>query len=311
MIWITFVLAIATILVSILWKPDRDNAEENEIKAKKIVHIVLMTVTFVLLFFSFVTFIGSGHVGVKVLFGKVNTETYLAEGAHFINPFVKAREMSVRTLSYTMSSKSNEGKKSGDDGLDVISADALTLTVEVSVLYQLTPSAASWVYKKSIMRPSIRSALRNGFAPYTAQEAYSTKRQQVQAFCEKELIASIQELVRSKGYAGTPIDVQQVLIRDIQLPTSVKQSIEAKISAEQEAMKMDFVIQKEKKEAERKAVEAEGIKNFQIIVSQGINESLLKWKGIEATEKLANSQNAKVVVIGSGKDGLPIILNDK
>jgi regulator of protease activity HflC (stomatin/prohibitin superfamily) len=161
------------------------------------------------------------------------------------------------------------------------------------------------------MRPSIRSSLRNGFAPYTAQEAYSTKRQQVQAFCEKELVASIQELVKSKGYDGTPIDVQQVLVRDIKLPESVQKSIEAKISAEQDAQKMDFVIQKEKKEAERKAVEAEGIKDFQIIVSQGISETLLRWKGIEATEKIAASPNSKVIVIGSGKDGLPIILGNQ
>ena len=99
-------------------------------------------------------------------------------------------------------------------------------------------------------------------------------------------------------------------MRQIQLPARLTQSIEEKLQAEQESQRMSFVLQKEKQEAERKRIEAKGIADFQEIVSQGINNNLLRWKGIEATEKLANSQNSKVVVIGSGKDGLPLILGN-
>ena len=102
--------------------------------------------------------------------------------------------------------------------------------------------------------------------------------------------------------------MEKVLLRDMQLPQSLKGSIELKQQAEQEALAMNFRLQKETQEAQRKRIEAQGIKDFQQIVSQGIDERLLKWKGIEATEKLADSQNAKVVIIGSGKEGLPIIL---
>jgi regulator of protease activity HflC (stomatin/prohibitin superfamily) len=102
--------------------------------------------------------------------------------------------------------------------------------------------------------------------------------------------------------------VEDVLLRDVQLPAMLKQAIEAKQQAEQEALRMSFVLQREKQEAERKRIEAQGISDFQRIVAQGISQQLLTWKGIEATEKLANSANAKVVVIGSGKDGLPLIL---
>ena len=102
--------------------------------------------------------------------------------------------------------------------------------------------------------------------------------------------------------------VESILLRDIQLPQTLKVSIEAKQQAEQEALAMSFRLQKEKQEAERKRIEAAGIRDFQQIVAQGISPQLLEWKGIEATENLAKSANAKVVVIGNAKNGLPLIL---
>ncbi len=122
---------------------------------------------------------------------------------------------------------------------------------------------------------------------------------------------TIDELLTKAGYKELAIDAEQALIRDIQLPSSVKQSIESKIAAQQDAERMDFIIQKETKEADRKRVEAAGIRDFQAIVTTGITQQLLEWKGIEATEKLAASPNTKVVIVGNPKNGLPIILGDK
>ena len=318
MIWSAIIILLAAAAVSIFWKPEDDKySSYNPEKAKKIIVPLMFTFGILFLIFSLITLVGAGKVGVKVLFGSVKTETYLPEGAHLVNPFLEIRKVSVRTQTYTMSGDSLEGQKHGDDALVAISSDALSLKIEVSVLYRVLPQAAAWVYQKfgdewveSIIRPSVRSSIRNAAPHFLAQEAYAQKREELQLLSEKELVTSINSLTKNSGYSGTAIEIQQVLIRDIQLPISVKKSIEQKISAEQDALKMDFVIQKERKEAIRKGVEAEGIRNFQSIVSQGITPSLLQWKGIEATEKLASSPNSKVVVIGSSKDGLPIILGD-
>jgi len=118
-----------------------------------------------------------------------------------------------------------------------------------------------------------------------------------------------QELSRILAERG--IVVESVLLRDIQLPLMLKSSIEAKQQAEQDALRMNFVLQKEKQEAERKRIEAQGIADFQRIVAQGISPQLLEWKGIEATERLATSPNSKVVLIGSARTGLPLILEPK
>jgi len=119
----------------------------------------------------------------------------------------------------------------------------------------------------------------------------------------KQIVATLTELLGQRG-----IVVESILLRDIQLPATLKASIEAKQQAEQEALAMNFRLQKETQEAQRKRIEAQGIRDFQQTVSQGISAQLLEWKGIEATETLAKSSNAKVIVIGGGKNGLPLIL---
>jgi regulator of protease activity HflC (stomatin/prohibitin superfamily) len=105
--------------------------------------------------------------------------------------------------------------------------------------------------------------------------------------------------------------VEDVLLRDVQLPALLKASIEAKQQAEQDALRMSFILQKEKQEADRKSIEAKGIADFQKIVAQGISPQLLEWKGIEATEKLASSPNTKIVLIGNTKNGLPLVFEPR
>jgi prohibitin 1 len=246
----------------------------------------------VILLFSAVTRVDSGHVGVLTLFGKV-TPDVLEEGIHLINPLKATHELSVRTqeLKETASVPSSEG---------------LVINLDTSLIYHLDPGKAAEVYQKIgpryvevLIEPNLRSAIREATASHSANALYSGEREMV----AKQIVAQLTSLLTPRG-----VVVESILLRDIQLPNTLRASIELKQQAEQEALAMSFRLQKEKQEAERKRIEAQGISDFQRIVAQGISSQLLEWKGIEATENLAKSPNAKIVVIGSGKNGLPLIL---
>jgi regulator of protease activity HflC (stomatin/prohibitin superfamily) len=246
----------------------------------------------VILLFSSVTKVASGHVGVLTLFGRVTGEI-LPEGIHLINPFKSSTEMSIRT---------QEIKESAS----VPSAEGLVMNLDTSLIYHLDPAKAAEVYQKIgpnylvvFIEPNLRAAIREATASHTANALYSGERELV----AKQIRDQLTALLGQRG-----ILVEAILLRDIQLPLTLKTSIETKQQAEQEALAMNFRLQKEKQEAERKRIEAAGIRDFQQIVAQGISTQLLEWKGIEATENLAKSANAKVVVIGNSKNGLPLIL---
>ena len=246
----------------------------------------------VILLFASVTRVQSGHVGVLTLFGRVTGEV-LPEGMHMINPLKSNNEMSIRT---------QEIKESAS----VPSAEGLVMNLDTSLIYHLDPEKAADVYQKIgpnymnvFIEPNLRAAIREATASHTANALYSGERELV----AKQIRDQLTTLLGQRG-----ILVESILLRDIQLPQTLKVSIEAKQQAEQEALAMSFRLQKEKQEAERKRIEAAGIRDFQQIVAQGISPQLLEWKGIEATENLAKSANAKVVVIGNPKNGLPLIL---
>lgn len=235
-----------------------------------------------------------------------------------INPFMDIEAMSVRTETYTMSAVEKEGKVVGDDSIQALSSDGLLMPLDITIAYRLVGSDAPRVYRNigadyvdKVIRPSSRTAVREAIAGFTAQEAYSTKRNELQQTMHDLLTARMRQLLEQredfKGATGFIVD--QVMIRNIQLPAKVKAAIEAKLEAAQQAEQMQFVLQKETQEAQRKRIEARGIADFQQIVTLGISQPLLEWKGIEATLEIAKSPNAKVIVIGSGKNGLPVILN--
>src|SRR5579863_9396459 len=241
------------------------------------------------------TSIPTGNVGVLTLFGRVTGET-LGEGIHLINPLKSVQKMSVQTQSVKESANvpSNEG---------------LILALDTSLLFRLDRNQAAQVYQtvgenyaEKIVEPTLRAAIRSSTSAHTANALYTNARDLVQQQIQDEL---------TKELAKRGIIVEAVLLRDVQLPTMLKSSIEAKQQAEQDALRMNFILQKEKQEAERKRIEAQGIADFQKIVAQGISPQLLEWKGIEATEKLATSTNAKVVIIGNSKNGLPLVLEPK
>ncbi len=246
----------------------------------------------VILLFSAITRVDSGAVGVLTLFGRVTGEV-LPEGMHLINPLKTNHELSIRT---------QELKETAS----VPSAEGLVMNLDTSLIYHLNPEKAADVYQKIgpnyvmvLIEPNLRSAIREATASHSANALYSGEREMV----AKQIVAQLTNQLSQRG-----VVVESILLRDIQLPNTLRASIELKQQAEQEALAMSFRLQKEKQEAERKRIEAQGISDFQRIVAQGISAQLLEWKGIEATENLAKSPNAKIVVIGSGKNGLPLIL---
>ena len=239
-----------------------------------------------------VTKVDTGNVGVLTMFGRV-TGDVLSEGIHLINPLKSSNELSVRT---------QEKKETAS----VPSSEGLMMTLEASLLFHLDRDRAADVYQRlgsdyvaKIVEPTLRSAIREATSSHGANALYTGEREQV----AREIEANLSSQLAARGIA-----VEKVLLRDIQLPESLKRSIELKQAAEQESLAMQFKLQKEKQEADRKRIEAQGIKDFQTIVAQGITPGLLEWKGIEATEKLATAPNSKVVIVGNQKNGLPLVL---
>jgi len=248
-----------------------------------------------ILLFASITSIPTGNVGVLTLFGRV-TGDVLDEGIHLINPLKAVQKLSIQTQSVKESANtpSNEG---------------LILALDTSLLFRLDRTKAAQVYQtvgtnyaEKIVEPTLRAAIRAATSAHTANALYTNARELVQQQIQEELTSQL---------AQRGVIVEAVLLRDVQLPAMLKSSIEAKQQAEQDALRMSFILQKEKQEAERKRIEAQGIADFQKIVAQGISPQLLEWKGIEATEKLALSSNTKVVVIGNPKNGLPLVLEPK
>jgi len=254
-----------------------------------------IAILIVLLLFWSTTSIPTGNVGVLTLFGRVTGET-LSEGIHLINPLKSVQKLSVQTQSVKESANvpSNEG---------------LILALDTSLLFRLDKSKAAYVfqtvgdnYAEKIVEPTLRAAIRASTSAHSANALYTNARELVQQQIQDELTTQL---------APRGVIVENVLLRDVQLPAMLKGSIEAKQQAEQDALRMSFILQKEKQEAERKRIEAQGIADFQKIVAQGISTQLLEWKGIEATEKLATSSNAKIVIVGNPKNGLPLVLEPK
>jgi regulator of protease activity HflC (stomatin/prohibitin superfamily) len=254
--------------------------------------VLAALVLIVILLWASIAYVPAGHVGVLTLFGRVTGEV-LPEGTHFVNPFKVNNQLTARTqeTKETASVPSNEG---------------LIMTMDTSLLFHLKPSMAADIwrtvgpnYVDVIVEPNLRAAIREVTASHSANALYSGEREKV----AQEIYTQLSRELDKRG-----IQVENILLRDIQLPATLKASIEQKQQAEQESLAMSFRLQKEKQEADRKRIEAAGIRDFQQIVAQGISNQLLEWKGIEATEKLADSKNSKIVVIGNSKNGLPLIL---
>jgi regulator of protease activity HflC (stomatin/prohibitin superfamily) len=255
---------------------------------------------------SAVVQVDAGEVGVQSVFGKVQPST-LNSGLNFVNPLAKVVVFDAKTQNYTMSSVHDEGDKAGDDAIRVLTADGLEVVVDLTVLFRILPSEAPRVlreigedYKDKVVRPITRTMIRDNAVYYDAVALYSLKRNEFQ----QRIYSDIEKNFKKRGLV-----LEQLLIRNINLPTSVKTTIESKINAEQDAQKMQFVLQKEKQEAERKRVEAQGIADYQKILSTGLSDKQLQYESIIAQKELAKSPNTKVIIMG-GKSA-PIILGNQ
>jgi prohibitin 1 len=259
------------------------------------VRVLVIAVLVLIALSSCITVVPAGNVGVVDFFGTVSEHT-LKAGINFINPFSRIIKFSIKTQE-TM------------EVMEVPSKEGMNVKLDVSVLFHLDPEKTAEVYKtvgrdyaEIILIPQFRSVARGVTASYEAKALYTS---------EREMVSNLIKTDLEKIMAPRGVIIESVPLRRIGLPDGLSQSIEEKLRADQESQRMQFVLLKEKQEAERKKIEAQGISDFQNIVTRGISEPLLRWKGIEATEKIANSANTKVIIIGAGKDGLPLILDTK
>ncbi len=269
----------------------------------KVLYIVAPLIIIFGIFTSCFKSINAGTVGVKTLFGKVDNDV-LYSGLNFVNPLIEITTFDVKTQNYTMATGDSEGAVRGDDAIRVLTADGLEVVMDLSVLFSVNSSDAPKILKEigtdyldKIVRTVSSTIIRDNAVSYDAVALYSTKREEFQNIISVSI---------AKNFAKSGLKLEQLLVRNIALPASVKASIESKINAEQDAQKMTFVLQKEKQEAERKRVEAQGIADYQRIISSGLSDKQLQYESIQAQLALAKSPNTKIMIMGSGKN--PVII---
>jgi len=271
-----------------------------------IVAIAVIIIVIVLL--AAITVIPAGHVGVIAMFGKVRPIP-LQPGLHLVNPLANVIKMDVRLREYTMSVASGEGQYHGDDAIDALTSEGLKVRLDLTAWYKLDGAKAPQVYNEigvdydiKIIRPTLRTAIRDAVVKYTAENIYSTKRDSV-IF---EINSRATGLMVGKG-----VTLERILLRNIILPPKIMDAIDAKLAADQDARRMEFILQKEVLEKERKIVEAEGIREANRIIAQGLTTSYLQWYRIEMLKQLVNSPNNTIVILPEDMTTSPLMLNVK
>jgi regulator of protease activity HflC (stomatin/prohibitin superfamily) len=257
--------------------------------------------------FRSIKIVQPGYVGVRVLFGKV-VEPTLKSGFHFINPFTTVIRMSTRTQAYTMSGIAREGRVRGDDAIEALTKEGLRVKLDLTIWYKIDPVKAGEIYETigleyedKIVRPAVRTAIRDITSRFTTEDIYSEKRPQVTAAIQEDTKGVLEE----RGIIS-----EKVLVRNVALPDKVRDAIDAKLAAEQEARKMEFVLQKAEKEAEVKVVEAKGIARAQEIINRTLTSKYLQHEAIQAYKELADSPNTTFIIMPTSPEGagIPLII---
>jgi regulator of protease activity HflC (stomatin/prohibitin superfamily) len=286
-----FITSLITTLIGILLYANsgKMNSDRTQFIIKSIGGLIILLGGFSTISAT-VAVIPAGNVGVLDTFGKVSKT--LNPGVHLINPFGKVVIFSTRL-------------KNVQEAIESTSQEGLEFNINVSLQYRLEPEKADKIYQTigkddaQIVIPRFRSIVREITASYPAEAIYSTKRQEVANQMKQRITQQLQPL----GFI-----VEEALLREIKLPEKLSNAIQDKLTAEQQNQQMTFVLQKEKKEADRKRIEAQGVADSQKIISQGLNPNVLQLRTIEATEKLATSGNSKIIIMGNSNGGtLPII----
>jgi len=309
-----FILGILIIIVMFIFrsaykvKPE-DMRIEDKLKVRTFVTLGASVLGGIMILASLLRIVPAGSVGVQVLFGKVLVKSTLSEGLNIVNPFINLEIMTVRTQAYTMSIAAEEGQRYGDDAILSLTKDGLEIAMDLTVWFHLDAPEAAIVFQKigknyvaKILRPAARTAIRNTTVKYNAVEIYSEKREEVQTEINKQLEKDLEE----RG-----IVLEKVLLRNIKLPAKVKNAIEAKLEAEQDAQKMEFILLKEIKEADRKKIEAGGIASAQRIIAQSLvgerGRAYLSWKYLENLKNLYQSPNNTIVIAPYDKTFIPLL----
>jgi prohibitin 2 len=247
--------------------------------------------------------IPAGHGGALWLrfFGGTVINFQFGEGTKIIPPWDKIYVYDLRVRQET-------------DRFDVLTREGLQISAEVTIRFRLKPDSLGAItafagpeFVKSLLMPSVGATARLETAKYTLEEIYSTKRHQIEEEVHARITTTVDHLIPDDLHPGSEVDVQDFWFRSIILPDALRTAIEGKLAQAQFAEQYKFILLREEQEKQRKLIEAQGIKAFQDTVSNGISENYLRWKGIDATLKLADSPNSKIVIIG-GKEGLPVIL---
>jgi regulator of protease activity HflC (stomatin/prohibitin superfamily) len=273
-------------------------SSEDRRRLRSILFALIVILPVFMLWGSLTVTIPSGYAGLTFhTFGQGvdPNEQPLSSGFHFKAPWNKVYEYEIRQTEQM-------------EALEVLSSNLLKINMDMTVFTQPMYDKLGYLetergrnYEEKVIRPAMRSVAREVIAKYLPEEFNTTKREMIQLEIKNRLSEKLEE-----NY----IQLNDVLIRNIQLPTTLEQAIERKLQQEQESLEYEFRLEKAQKEADRLRIEAEGIRDFEEIVSKGLSDKLLKWKGIEATKEIAKSPNTKVVIVGGGDDGLPLILGD-
>jgi len=247
----------------------------------------------------FLVVIPAGTTGVYHLFGKVSDKP-LSSGLHFVIPLAVVTKMNIQTQDYTMSIVKEEGRRLRDDSIDALTKEGLNVALDITVLFKLREETAPQVfrelgvnYDEVIIRPETRSIIREIVAQYDAKSLYSEKRGEAVGAIKNGL----KDKIESRG-----IIVEEVLLRNVKLPDRVAKSIEEKLQAEQESARYDFVLEKEKKEAERKRIEAQGQRDAQKTISESLTSSYLEYLYLTGLK----DRQGTIYVPTNPQNGLPL-----
>jgi regulator of protease activity HflC (stomatin/prohibitin superfamily) len=264
---------------------------------------IAIVVVLLFLIFNPITLVPAGHVGVKVLFGKVKP-SIITEGLHIVNPLLSIKKMSIRTQEYTMSIAEREGKVRGDDSIAGLTKEGLSVLLDLTVWYRVIPEQAPNLYQKVgpdyetvILRPTVRTAARNVIALYEAKDIYSEKRAE----------ATMRLTMMNEEIGGRGVEVEKVLIRNVTLPPQLTKAIEDKLAAEQQAQKMVFVLQKEQQEAQRKEIEAKGIASAQRVIANSLTTAYLQWYYVNTMKDLVDAPNNTTILMPFDQKIIPML----
>ncbi len=303
---VIFIVVMGFFVVLLLPRFLQEASAEKIKYFKKRINLTVIGVVVLILFLKSVTIVSPGEVGIQVLFGNVLKRT-LENGMHLINPFCDIMKMNVRLQEYTMSIASEEGEYKGDDSIDALTSEGLKIKLDLTCWYMLNPKKAQEVYRTigmdyriKVIRPVLRTAIRDVVSRYMAKEVYSTERENIVITIEEK----IKPVMGKKGFI-----FEKLLLRNVVLPEKLATAIDEKLSAEQEAKRMEFVLQKEEKEKDRKVIEAKGIREANRIISQGLTPNYINWYRIEMMKQLVNSPNNTIIFIPEKLRSAPALIN--